>query len=260
MDTIISPHNQQLKHLAKLIDQSKYRRSEGQTVLEGTHLLEACLNSGQTPIHVYVPETRLEETEIQTLLHRLPENRISKVSGKLLGKIGSLDTANEIMSLIPLPPTVRQPENGDCIVLDNVQDPGNIGTLLRSAAASGIRQIVLGHGCADPFSPKVLRAGMGAHFLLDICERIDLNAWLATYQGRTFATALNHPRPSSLYELDLRQPAAWLFGNEGSGLSPQLLANADYGVHIPMQGATESLNIAMAATICLFEQMRQRLI
>lgn len=260
MTTIASIHNAQLKHLSKLVHHSKHRRTQGQAVLEGIHLLDAYLNSGYLPIQVYVPETRLADQEIQALLSRLPENHISIVAGNLLGKIGSLEVANEIMSLILLPTDIKQPENGDCVVLDCVQDPGNIGTVLRSAAASGIRQIVLGQGCADAFSPKVLRAGMGAHFLLDICERVDLVAWLSAYQGCSLATTLNHARPHSLYELDLRMPCAWLFGNEGNGLSAPLLEAADCGVHIPMPGATESLNIAMAATVCLFEQMRQRLL
>ena len=144
-------------------------------------------------------------------------------------------------------------------MLDAVQDAGNVGTVLRSAAAAGIRHVVLGAGCADAYSPKVLRAGMGAHFALTLHERVDLRDWLAGYPHRTLATALTEHNNFSLYELDLRPPSAWIFGNEGSGVSPDILAAADATVKIPMQGAVESLNIAQAATICLFEQMRQRL-
>lgn len=258
MRLITSPQNPRLKHLNKLIRQSRYRRETGQAVLEGIHLLESYLDSGGTPLHVYLPADAHADPEIQALLPRLSEQAVSTVAKQLLGQNGSLEDADEVMTLIALPAADRLPESGDCVVLDCVQDPGNIGTVLRSAAAAGIRRIVLGHGCADAYSPKVLRAGMGAHFQLDISERTDLTAWLAAYRGRTLATALYHPRPHSLYELDLRSPCAWLFGNEGSGLSPQLLAAADCGVRIPMRGATESLNIAMAATVCLFEQMRQR--
>ena len=118
---------------------------------------------------------------------------------------------------------------------------------------------MLGKGCADAYAPKVLRAGMGAHFALEICERADLAAWRADYRGRVLATTLGG-RPQSLYSLDLRGAGhAWLFGNEGSGLSAELAGSADETVLIPMQPGTESLNVAMAATVCLFEQFRQRL-
>ena len=162
-----------------------------------------------------------------------------------------------LMTLIALPPPAA-PESPDYVLLDRVQDAGNVGTVLRSAAAAGIRQIVLGEGCADAYSPKVLRAGMGAHFLLHIQERVCLTEWCARYPHAVYATALDSNRPALLYQLDLRAPCAWIFGNEGSGVSPELIALAGRSVKIPMQGATESLNIAQAATVCLFEQMRQR--
>ena len=128
-----------------------------------------------------------------------------------------------------------------------------------SAAACGIRRIILGEDSVDVWSPKVLRAGMGAHFLLELYPRTDLAAWRENYRGVVRATALGGVNNRSLYELDLRGDSAWLFGNEGSGVSEAMLQAADGTVHIPMPGATESLNVAMAATVCLFEQMRQRL-
>jgi len=163
------------------------------------------------------------------------------------------------LALLAVPPAPKLPQQGDCVVLEAVQDPGNLGTVLRSAAAAGVRTVVLGKGCADAYAPKVLRAGMGAHFALEICERADLAAWRADYRGRVLATTLGG-RPVSLYALDLRgEGHAWLFGNEGSGLSAELAGSADETVLIPMQPGTESLNVAMAATVCLFEQFRQRL-
>lgn len=256
---IQSAQNEQLKHLAKLLSQSKYRRQEHEAVLEGVHLLDAYLNAQQQPKQVWIPENRWADVDIQQLACRLPENRITLVSDNVLSKISSLTHANDIMTLIQQPETRALPTYGDCVVLDRVQDPGNIGTVLRSAAAAGIKTIILGEGCADAYAPKVLRAGMGAHFLLNIHERVDLIAWRAHYHDRVLATALLESKQSSLYDLALRIPSAWLMGNEGSGISAELLAQADECVKIPMLGQTESLNIAMAATICLFEQMRQRL-
>lgn len=259
MPLIQSAHNPHIKHLAKLLNAAKARREHRQTVLEGVHLLAAYLQSGGKPLHLYIPESRTRHPEIQSCLNRLPECPVSTVSDNVMQKTSSLHQACDIMTLIALPEHSAAPVQGDCIVLDRIQDPGNIGTVIRSAAASGIKQLVLSEGCADAYSPKVLRAGMGAHFLLDICEHINLAQWLPSYRSRKLATALGSTRPASLYRLNLSAENAWLFGNEGSGIAPELLDLCDAAVHIPMQGQTESLNIAMAATVCLFEQMRQRL-
>lgn len=259
MNPIIqSPQNAQLKQLAKLLSASKHRREQRQTVLEGTHLLSAYLDAGKMPLQIYVPQHRQTQPEIVALLCRLPAHLVHWVAENALNKISSLTDANDIMTLIDLPTMCRLPTNGDCVVLERVQDAGNVGTVLRSAAASGIQTVILGEGCADVYAPKVLRAGMGAHFLLNIYERINLSTWRAQYRDRVLVTALTQNNNFSLYDLDLRAPSAWIFGNEGSGVSPELLTCADASVKIPMLGATESLNIAQAATVCLFEQMRQR--
>lgn len=259
MKLIRSAHNEQLKHLSKLLSHSKVRREHGQTVLEGVHLLDAFLNAGGEPEQVFVPKSKQALPEVQALLARVAAERMTAVDHAALGKITSLTEAEDIMTLIRLPAAVALPASGDCVVLERVQDPGNMGTVLRSAAASGVAQVVLSADCVDVWSPKVLRAGMGAHFLLQLSSRADLNAWRAAYREPVWATALSHTNNHSLYALDLRAPCAWILGNEGSGVSTALQQAATGTVKIPMLGATESLNVAMAATICLFEQMRQRL-
>lgn len=259
MKHIQSPHNPELKQFAKLLSSAKERRRSGFAVLEGAHLLDACLNAGLLPQRVLVPDDKLADDETAALLARLPERCTATVDSRLLAQTGSLNDGGGILALLAVPPAPKLPQQGDCVVLEAVQDPGNLGTVLRSAAAAGVRTVVLGKGCADAYAPKVLRAGMGAHFALEICERADLAAWRADYRGRVLATTLGG-RPVSLYALDLRgEGHAWLFGNEGSGLSAELAGSADETVLIPMQPGTESLNVAMAATVCLFEQFRQRL-
>ena len=256
---ITSAQNPKIKHLAKLAAGAKHRRESRQTVLEGTHLLAAYLDAGFLPEHVYTPESSTRQPEIRRLLDRLPDGACTFTADGILARVGSLDNADGITTLIRLPETAVEPEHaGDAVLLDAVQDAGNAGTVLRSAAAAGVQTVVFGRGCADAWSPKTLRAGMGAHFLLNIVERADLAQWLARYPHRTCATTLNG-NPVPLYGLDLRHPCAWLFGNEGSGVSPELAAAADMCVRIPMPGGMESLNIAQAATVCLFEQVRQRL-
>ncbi len=257
MNTLSSAHNPALKHLAKLLQSGRTRRQHGQAVLEGTHLLSAYLDNGGQPLKVYVPAHKQQQPETAALLARLPADSIVVVSGEALQKITSLTDADEITTLIACPTPPPFDGQADCVVLEQVQDPGNIGTILRSAAAAGVRQVVLDKGCADVWSPKVLRAGMGAHFLLRLFPGTDLAAWRPQCQVPLLATAL-HADSRELYQCRLTQPTAWLFGNEGSGVSPALQQAADATVHIPMPGQTESLNVAMAATICLFEQLRQR--
>ena len=130
---IQSPQNPQLKHLAKLLGHAKHRREHSQAVLEGAHLLTAYLDAGNTPLQVYLPEHRLHEPEIAALLCRLPADIVQPVSGKALGKITQLHQAEDLMTLIALPPPTA-PESSDYVLLDRVQDAGNVGTVLRSAS------------------------------------------------------------------------------------------------------------------------------
>ena len=258
MNTIESAQNPALKHLAKLLRSARARRESGQAVLEGAHLLSAYLQAGGQVLQVYVPASKTQQPETARLLAQLPPERVVQTAGAALQKITSLTDAEEITALIALPPAEPFDAEADCVVLERIQDPGNIGTILRSAAAAGVGQVVLSADCADTWSPKVLRAGMGAHFALRLFVEPDLAAWRERCHVPLLATAL-HRNSVSLYDCDLRAPAAWLFGNEGAGVSETMLAAASRLVHIPMAVQTESLNVAMAATVCLFEQMRQRL-
>jgi RNA methyltransferase, TrmH family len=141
-------------------------------------------------------------------------------------------------------------------MLEDIQDPGNVGTLLRSAAAAGARHVALSPGCAFAWSLKTVRAGMGAHFALNIVEGVDLARFLAGYRGTSVALAAGAAR--SLYETDLTGPIAIAVGNEGAGLSAQFLTHAKATVCIPMPGRADSLNAGVAGSLCLFEALRQR--
>jgi TrmH family RNA methyltransferase len=141
-------------------------------------------------------------------------------------------------------------------LLDNLQDPGNLGSILRSAAAAGIEYVFCSKGTAFAWSPKVLRAGMGAHFGLKILENVDLADLIGAAKIPVLATSSHVPE--RVYDMDLSQPVAWLFGHEGQGVSHDLLELATYRVSIPHLGTMESLNVAACAAICLFEQVRQK--
>jgi TrmH family RNA methyltransferase len=140
-----------------------------------------------------------------------------------------------------------------------VQDPGNVGSMLRSAAAAGVARVLLSKHCAFAWSPKVLRAGQGAHFCLDIHEDVDLPAWARAYRASDAeVVATVAAGGTSLFAAPLAGRVALAIGNEGTGLSAELAAQATQRVTIPMPGGVESLNAAAAAAICLFECVRQR--
>jgi TrmH family RNA methyltransferase len=146
----------------------------------------------------------------------------------------------------------------NAVVLDNLQDPGNLGSILRSAAGAGIKQVFCSAGSASAWSPKVLRAGMGAHFLLEIFEGVDLYAMLSHSSIPILATSSH--TTTTIYQSDLNRPVAWLFGHEGQGVDPRLMALATDTVTIPQKAEIESLNVAASAAICFFEQVRQQLV
>ena len=259
MKAIASRENPLVKRLHALAGSARERRKHGETLLDGAHLLDAALQRRWPLKGLVVAESGLASAEIQDLLARCPaEIPHYQFPDALFAHISPVDTPSGILAIIDLP-AEPAPEKlaSDVIVLDAVQDPGNLGTILRTAAAAGVRDVLLTEGCAGAWSPRVLRAGMGAHFGLCIRERVDVLQVLWDFPGPVLATALTSDA-RELYDIELCRPAAWLFGAEGQGLSPSLLALATERVVIPIADSIESLNVAAAVAICLFEQARQR--
>ena len=266
MKTITSRDNPTLKSLRALLTDTRKQRASGQAVLEGPHLLAAALDHQVRPDLIVVCEGACTNPEVTGLLARagkvetlcLPDPLFHSLS-ELAAPVGILARiAVPINAAVPagaVPPAPTFMPDGDCLLLDAVQDAGNVGTLLRTAAA-GVRDVLLGPGCAGAWSPRVLRAAQGAHFGLCIREQADLAGFLKHYSGNPVATVARDG--ASLYALDLRQPVAWLFGNEGAGLAPELVALAKRRSTIPLAAGSESLNVAAAAAVCLFEMRRQR--
>lgn len=243
-----------LKSARKLAASSKERKKAGKTLLDGIHLVTAYHQAGGFPEAILVSISAQDHPEIRDFLHKMPPENLVVLSDELFREISTVDTPTGIVALIWIP----QPNEGKtdcCVLLEDVQDPGNLGSILRSAAAAGIGQIYLSTGCVDAWSPKVLRAGMGAHFYLAIHENSDLVAAARNFQGQVVATTLDAKK--TLFSLDLSGPTAFVIGNEGAGVSEVLLGAADSTVTIPMPGAAESLNAAAAAAICFFERVRQ---
>lgn len=257
MKLITSRDNPTVKRLHALATSARERRSQNETLLDGAHLLAVALASGVIPLQVVVSESGRQQAEIVALLEACPAQSCIELPDRLFAHVSPVEAPSGVLAVIAIPPAVAGGAlTGNCILLDGVQDPGNLGTILRTAAAVGVADALLTPGCAQAWSPRVLRAAMGAHFGLRIREAVDAGAALAGFPGAILAADLRDS--VELYDLDLRGPVAWLFGSEGQGLSPEVAALATRRVLIPMPGGMESLNVGVAAGVCLFEQLRQR--
>ncbi len=254
MKSILSRDNPIFKQLKKLSESARERRKAGQALLDGIHLIEACVASGYEPGMLVVSEQGMGNPEIAALLSRVDSPQIIAVPNALFAELSPVETPTGVLAVIDIPQPEVPVNPSFALVLEDLQDPGNLGSVLRSAAAAGVQVVWLSPGCVDAWSPKVLRAGMGAHFVLPIVERADLIETANGFPGVTLAACL---KGEPLYGIDLQGPVAFMIGNEGAGLSPALQAAATKRFTIPMPGAVESLNAAAAAAICLFERVRQ---
>jgi len=255
---ITSRDNPLFKTLVRLATSSRERRKQQMTLLDGAHLVAAYGKRFGLPRVVAASETGAGKPEIAHLLAGLAQARPVILADALFREIAPTVAPTGIVAAIDTPHAGPLPRDLDgALLLDAVQDPGNVGSILRSAAAAGVTHVLLSPDCAFAWAPRVVRAGMGAHFSLAIHEGVDLSAALRAFPGTTLALTLS--AEASLYDADLSVPSAFLIGNEGAGLSPELAAQASARVRIPMPGGSESLNVAAAAAVCLFERVRQRL-
>ncbi len=258
MKVLSSRDNPHFKALKKLAQSSRERQKSGLILLDGLHLIESYGQAFGALEEIFVSEAGCAHAEIAYYLANAPAaSPVFRVSDALFKELAPVASPSGVLTVAKMPKST-QPLNSACdsLLLDGIQDPGNLGSILRSAAAAGFRQILLSVDCAQVWSPKTLRAGMGAHFALTLHEAQDLPAFLAGYQGQSIATSL--ATDTSLYSLCLKNPVAWVFGNEGQGIRPAVAHATQRKIRIPMPGAAESLNVAAAAAICLFETLRQR--
>lgn len=247
---IHSRDNAEFRFLKNLAEEARARREAGLTLLDGWHLIEAALAAGLTPEKLIVTEGAALPAGAQDLLATLPALSLSEA---LMRALAPVKTPTGLMALLRIPQPVAPPGEF-AILLEDIQDPGNLGAVLRSAAAAGVQIAYLSKGCTDAWSPKALRGGQGAQFQLAIVERADLVEVAANFPGSVHAAVLG--AEAALYQLDLSGAVAFAFGNEGAGLSPPLQARCR-PFSIPMPGRVESLNVATAAAVCLFERVRQ---
>jgi TrmH family RNA methyltransferase len=253
MTAISSRDNPRVRRWRDLADDARLRRRERRALIEGEHLIAAFLDSGRKIEALILREG--EAAQFESVAKRAGGTAVV-VTGGVFKEIADTETPSGIAAEIAIPEaSVALEKAAACVILDSIQDSGNVGAILRSAAAFGIPHAVLGKGCADAWSPKVLRAGMGAHFALTLVESTDLAASIKSFGGRTVCTM---PCGGvAIGAADLSGRIGWLLGAEGQGVSPALAATADLKVSIPMPGSAESLNVAAAAAICFYEFSRR---
>lgn len=254
MKHITSAANALYRNLLKLSESSRERRKQRLTLIDGVHLLDAYLRHGGKLREVIVLESATERPEIVALTRRLAAPPVS-LADRLFDELTELRSRSGILAAIQIPAQRTESANGLWLLLEDIQDPGNLGSILRTAEAAGVSDVWLSKGCADAWSPKVLRAAMGAHFGIGIHERSDLVKAALRRSGRVVAMLAGAPR--SIYDIDLTGALSIALGNEGAGLSTALLEAATEHGAIPMRGHAESLNVAAAAAISLFECVRQ---
>lgn len=262
--TISSVHNPRVKAWAQLLDK-KGRDKQGQFIIEGVHLVQEALASRQAVETLVVAEERQHELPAGLLEQAVATGiECIAVTEQVLAKCTDTLTPQAAFAVLPKLGWTAADLQGDAaapslvVVIDGIQDPGNLGTIIRSADAVGATGVLLGKGTVDLYNPKTVRSTMGSLFHLPIVQG-DLREELpqAAAQGAAIVTTSLQGK-ASCYDYDFRGPVWFVVGNEGQGVSAEVSVLATEHILIPMQGRAESLNAAMAATVVLFEAMRQR--
>lgn len=238
---LTSRENPKVRHWTKLAADGRYRRSKGRALIEGPHLVQAALLAG-VELHAILVSDKARP-EVGNLAAKPVV-----LADRVFASIVDAETPPGIAAEISIP--AGKATEGDAVFLEGVQDPGNVGAVIRSAAAFGVKTVVLDKACADPWSPKVLRAAMGGHFQVSIESAFDER--LKTFKGTLVCTVVRGGTPLR----DIPKPTGWIFGGEGQGVSDAVTRLAKLRITIPMAPGSESLNIAAAAAICLYEGRR----
>jgi TrmH family RNA methyltransferase len=254
---IVSRDNPVFKQLKKFADNARERRAEGKTLLDGVHLIESYMATFGEPDLVIIPEGK-STVEATGLIQALVDIPTIMLPTLMFAELTPVTNATGILALVKIPQLPVPEKPVFALMLEDIQDPGNIGSMLRTAAAAGVEVVYLSTSCTDAWSPKALRGGQGAQFVLPIVERADLVKTLQEFEGNSYATAM---QGESLYAQDLSIPTAFVIGNEGAGLRSQTIAATTKQITIPMAqtafGSVESLNAGAATAVCLYERMRQ---
>lgn len=256
---ITSRDNPVYKQLHKLADNARERKKTGQTLLEGVHLIEAYLHAHGEPRLLIIPEGHSSD-EATALIQQLSDVDTMMLPTLMFAELAPVVSSSGVMALVAIPEHKLPPAVDFALLIEEIQDPGNLGSILRTAAAAGVQVAYLSKGCTDAWSPKALRGGQGAQLILPLVENVDVLETVQTFAGNTLALTMHG---TSVYAQNLNNSLLFVVGNEGAGISPALQQAVNTCVTIPMAHrgslALESLNAAAATAVALFECQRQRL-
>lgn len=258
---IESDANPRMKRWRRLARDARAVRRENATLIEGLHLAESVLLTKTLPVDaVLLSENAVDEAlDFAERIMRGKNARVFVLTRRLYDELAPVEHGAGIICEIPVPDPEPDFSVGDVLYLDGVQDAGNAGTLIRTAVAAGFRTIAASPGTAQLWAPKVLRAGMGAHFGARIYEGVAPEVFRASFPGTIYAADARGGANLFVAPMDVDGPVAWIMGAEGPGVSEAALAVADERRLIPIEAACESLNVGAAAAVCLFETRRRRL-
>ena len=262
LKTLSSRDNPLVKRFAALSRSAPARKRDGMCMLEGEHLAQSYVERvGQLEIIAFRDggETGALTTAQAALAQRARE--AVRVAPALFDSLSTLVSPTGVLAIATVPPAPAPATTGFVVALDDVQDPGNVGTLIRTAAAAGVQQVWLSSGCAFAWSVKTLRAAQGAHFHTDVVEDVALDIALRAFNGKRWATLprdIGSVRVVSLFNAEFGVNNVLLLSNEGHGVTPALLSAITDGVSIPMAAGVESLNVATAGAIVLYAAAQQR--
>ena len=250
MDIISSTKNEKIKELAKL-QTAKGRKKAGMYLLEGEHLVEEAIKEKALIELIVVSSNRMEA--YQYLLEQTEVN-VLVVSQEVFQKLSMTETTQGILAAVKIENQAEPPCSGRIIVLDAVQDPGNLGTIVRTADAAGFDAVVLGTGTVDLYNDKVIRSMQGSHFHIPVFQA-DLREYLPVLkkQGVEVAVTALHRDSKDYSILQGKSDVAIVVGNEGQGVSSEVIELADAVVTIPMFGKAESLNVAIASALLMYK-------
>lgn len=259
---ITSTRNPKIQYIRKLQSQARFRREKAAFVVEGVRLVEEALKSNWDTLLVL--HTQGLDKRGKELLRELEGRNtpIVEVNSRIFGTVSDTQTPQGILAVVSLP-DISLPEGIDFLLIaDSVRDPGNLGTILRTAAAAGVGAVLLASGTVDAFSPKVVRAGMGAHFKIPVLSTdwTEIRKYLSSKGKEDFYKIyLADAGGGQVYtQADFTSPTALIIGGEAQGAGAQAMEIMHERLHIPMPGNAESLNVAIAAAILMFEVVRQR--
>jgi TrmH family RNA methyltransferase len=257
---VSSLQNPLVKQIRKL-HQTKGRKEQGQILLEGTHLIEVALEQGKQLGEVcFTVDWQQKNSYLVDRLLKKSEQCVL-VTPEVLGKMASTVSPDGVLATLTIDQFWRSPprELKLGLVLERLQDPGNVGTILRTAAASGVEGIWLSSDCVDATSPKVLRSSAGSSLILPQQRVESLPTLLESFQTQGIQLIATVPQAEqTLWEIDFHQPTVLVFGSEGQGLSQPVLDLITQQVSIPQDPQVESLNVAIAVAVMLYEAQRQK--